>query len=135
VLTIILAPISYGAVQVRISEVLTLLPFYLGGWSAIGLWIGCMIANTFGGLGLIDIIGGSLLTLIAGLLSARAKTKWEAGIYPVVINAFGVGLILNLTLNLPYWSTSLYVGLGELISVYVVGIPLMTLIMERIGIK
>lgn len=133
VLTILLAPISYGAIQVRIAEALTLLPFFLGNWAAVGLWIGCIFANMFGGLGLIDIIGGSTLTLVAGLLTARANNIWEAGIYPVVINALGVGLILNLTLELPYWSTSLYVGIGELISVYIVGVPAISVTMKKVG--
>ncbi|ADL12729.1 QueT transporter family protein [Acetohalobium arabaticum] len=133
VLTILLAPISYGAIQVRIAEALTLLPFFLGSWAAVGLWIGCMFANIFGGLGLIDIIGGSALTLVAGLLTARARNIWEAGIYPVIINALGVGLILNITLQLPYWSTSFYVGIGELISVYVIGVPAISITMEKVG--
>ncbi|AGB40702.1 putative membrane protein [Halobacteroides halobius DSM 5150] len=133
VITLLFAPISYGQIQVRISEALTLLPFYFGPWAAIGLWIGCMIANIFGGLGLIDIIFGSLLTLIAGLLATRAHNKWTAGLYPVLINGLGVALILKFTIGLPYWITSLYVGLGEAISVYIIGIPLVGYLAEKWG--
>ena len=67
VLTIIFAPISYGQVQVRISEALTVLPYFTP--AAIpGLFIGCIIANIYGGAGIIDIIFGSLATLFAAFL-------------------------------------------------------------------
>lgn len=125
VITLIFSPISYGPIQVRFSEGLTILPFFLGSWSAVGLWIGCMIANFAGGLGLIDVVFGSLLSLIAGLLTARAKNIWTAGIYPVVINAFGVALILKIVGELgeaPYLITVFTVGLGQVISVYLIGV-------------
>lgn len=124
-ITVGLSPISYGPVQVRLSEVLTLLPFYFGPWAAVALWIGCMIANAFGGLGMVDIVGGSLITLVAGLLTARSSTRWTAAFWPVVLNAFGVAAILSYVLDYPYWPTVLTVGLGQFVAVWVVGLPLM----------
>ncbi|MFP4015473.1 MAG: QueT transporter family protein [Halanaerobiales bacterium] len=128
VLTVILAPISYGPIQVRISEALTLLPFFMGSPSAIGLWIGCMLANYIGGYGPIDIIFGAGITLIAGLLTARSRNFYVAGIYPVLLNAFGVALILFYQLEVPYWITALQVGVGQFIAVYIFGIILMKLL-------
>lgn len=124
VITVVFSPISYGPIQIRIAEGLTIFPFFFGSWAAVALWIGCMIANMLGGLGLIDIVFGSLLTLVAGLLTARAKNIWIAGIPPVIVNAFGVALILKLALGVPYWITCLYIGVGETISVYLVGVLL-----------
>ena len=70
VLTIAFAPISYGQIQVRISEALTVLPFFTP--AAIpGLFIGCIIANLYGGNGIIDIVFGSLATLGAAALSYK----------------------------------------------------------------
>ncbi|NLM97903.1 MAG: QueT transporter family protein [Halanaerobiaceae bacterium] len=140
VVTVILAPISYGSIQVRLSEALTLLPFYLGTPAAISLWLGCMLANYLGGTGIIDIIFGSLLTLIAGLFTAKSKNLYTAGIYPVLFNAFGVALILHYTVKSPYWLTVLYVAFGQFVSVYIVGIILMRLlerydIFEKIKIR
>ncbi|WP_459841636.1 QueT transporter family protein [Halanaerocella petrolearia] len=135
VITLIFAPFSYGPIQVRISEALTIIPFYFGPWSAIGLWIGCMIANIFGGLGIIDIIFGSILTLVAGLLTSKAPNKWLAGIFPVIINALGVALILKYTVGAPYWITSLYIGIGETISVYIIGIPIIKLLTNKLKIE
>ncbi len=130
VITIVLAPISYGPIQVRISEALTLLPFFMGSPAAVGLWIGCMIANYFGGNGLIDIVFGAGITLIAGLLTARARNLYIGAIYPVLLNAFGVALILYLAFELPYWITALQVGLGQLIAVFVLGILLMKILIR-----
>ena len=135
VITIVLHPISYSNIQVRLSEILTLLPFFMGYPAAIGLWIGCMIANIFGGLGLIDIIFGSLITLIAGLFTARASSLYEASIYPIVFNAFGVALILKITSDLPYLWTALSVGLGQFIAIFVIGIPIMKLLNKKIDLK
>ena len=125
VVTVILAPISYGSIQVRLSEALTLCHFI---WvpAAISLWLGCMLANYLGGTGIIDIIFGSLLTLIAGLFTAKSKNLYTAGIYPVLFNAFGVALILHYTVKSPYWLTVLYVAFGQFVSVYIVGIILMS---------
>ncbi len=63
-LTVIFSWTSYGEIQVRVSEILTILPFFTP--SAIpGLFIGCLIANIFSPNGLPDIIIGSMATLIA----------------------------------------------------------------------
>jgi uncharacterized membrane protein len=134
VLTVI-NPLSYGPIQVRVSEGLTIVPFFLGSWAAVALWLGCMLANLIGGLGMIDVIFGSLLTLIAGLLTARAKNIWLGGIYPVVINALGVALILYYVLEVPYWITTLQVGAGQLISVYILGIGVLGQVFKRTDLK
>lgn len=122
--TIALSPISYGMVQVRISEALTLLPFLWGPWAAVGLWLGCTIANAWGGFGIVDIIGGCLITLIAGLLTARMPNIWLAALWPIVLNAFGVAGILAYVAGLPYWLSVGTVGLGQTIAVIGLGVPL-----------
>ncbi len=127
-ITLAAHPISYGPVQVRISELLTLLPFYFGGWAAVGLWIGAMIANTFGGLGLIDIIFGAGITLVAGLLTARAANIYLAALPPIILNAFGIAFILHLVMGVSYPATVLYVGLGQFIAVGLMGVPVMKLL-------
>ena len=68
VLTVIIAPYSYGIFQFRVSEVLTVLPAVIP--SAIpGLFVGCLVSNLIGGFGIVDIIFGSLATLISAVLS------------------------------------------------------------------
>lgn len=73
-LTMVLAPISYGGVQLRVSEVLCMLPFFLPE-TAVGLFLGCALANTISAAGLLDIVFGSLATLLAGLLTAAAGRR------------------------------------------------------------
>ena len=73
VLNVVFMPVSFGPVQCRVSEALTVLPAFLP--SAVpGVAIGCLIANILGGAILPDIIFGTLATLIAAL-ATRALTK------------------------------------------------------------
>ncbi|HER23710.1 MAG TPA: QueT transporter family protein, partial [Candidatus Atribacteria bacterium] len=91
VLNIIFAPISYGPIQVRIAEALVVLPF-LDQSAILGLFLGCILANAYGGLGMVDIIGGSFCTLIAAYLTYKVKNPKFAPLPPVLINAFGVSI-------------------------------------------
>jgi len=136
-LTVAFAPFSYGPVQVRIAESLCVLPFI---WpqTAWGLYLGCMAANIFGGYGPIDIFFGSFLTLIAALLTSRLGrwqrvrlAFWLAPLPAVLFNAFGVALILHLAADFPYIATVLWIGLGQILSCYALGLPLLALLIRR----
>ncbi|MCR5346331.1 MAG: QueT transporter family protein [Fretibacterium sp.] len=131
-LTIVLAPISYGPVQFRVSEALTLLPWYLPE-AVPGLFIGCVVANFFGGYGAVDIIFGSLATLIGALLTRRASRLGMAAVPPVVSNMLIIGTMLHILIDAPLAATALYVGLGEAGACFLLGIPLMK-ILERRGV-
>lgn len=125
VLTLVLAPISMGAVQCRISEALTVLPL-ISGVAVPGLFVGCLIANIFLG-SIYDIVFGSLATLIAAVLTRRArKNKWIAMAFPVLINAVVVGGYIGLFLDnsMAVWFCMLTVGLGQAVACYGLGIPL-----------
>lgn len=129
-LTIILAPFSYGPIQVRVSEALTILPVFTP--AAIpGLFVGCIIANIFGGNGPIDIIFGSLATLAAAFLSYKMPKRWLVPLPPVILNGVVVGLILNYTLKAPLVATMLWVALGEAVACYVLGYPLLLLLFKQ----
>ena len=74
VLCLVFEPISYGAIQTRVAEALTVLPFFTP--AAIpGLFIGCLIANALGGGILLDVLAGSLTTLAAAYLDASRKEQ------------------------------------------------------------
>ncbi|MBU4228035.1 QueT transporter family protein, partial [bacterium] len=81
VLNIIFAPISYGPIQVRIAEALVVLPF-IDSSAIIGLFLGCILANVYGGLGMVDIMGGSLCTLVAAYLTYKVKNPKLAPLPP-----------------------------------------------------
>ena len=131
-LSLLFYPISYGGVQVRISEGLSLLPLVFP--EAIwGLSIGCLISNLFGN-GPLDIIFGTLATLVSSLLTyIIGKTVkntplkiFLGGLFPVVINAVVVPFTFLAVTELVslYLISALQVCLGQLISVYVIGTPL-----------
>jgi len=123
-LTVVFAPISYGAVQFRIAEALTLLPV-LFPQAIPGLAVGCLVSNLIGGYGIWDVVFGTLATLIAALITCRLrKNIWLAAIPPVLVNAVIVGGMLHFVLALPLIPTMASVGLGELAVVYVLGIPM-----------
>lgn len=122
-LTLIAYPISFGAVQFRISEALTILPLFFV--EAIpGLFVGCFIANIINGP--VDMILGSAATLLAAIITFLVrKIQWGI-IPPIVINAFVVPVIF---LTIPgietaYFFNVLTVGLGQMLSVCILGIPL-----------
>lgn len=134
VLTILLAPISYGPMQVRIAEAMTVLPFFFP--QAIpGLYVGCLVANIWGGFGPIDIFGGSALTLVAALATywlRRFNKLWLAPLPPVLLNAFGVGYYLHILTDMPVWVSIGWVGLGEAIACFIIGLPLLYALKRRL---
>ncbi len=136
-LTVVLAPISYGIYQVRVAEALTVLPFFYPP-AIIALTVGCFVANIFGGQGLQDIIFGSSFTLLAGLMTMSAsllKSKKLgmvlAPLPPVVVNAFGVALYLSPITGFNYLYTVQWIGIGQLIACYGLGLPLLYIISRR----
>ena len=137
-LTILLAPISYGAVQFRVSEALTVLPFLMPS-TVWGLFAGCILANLYTG-SILDIVFGSLATLLAALLTARygrrgnnVKNRILACLMPVLFNAVIVGAVLTWgyqiqTFSSPlasYGFNALTVGLGEIGVLYLLGYTLL----------
>jgi len=124
-ITLLFAPISYGPVQFRVSEALTLLPVLLP--QAIpGLAVGCLIANLLGSATPWDVVFGTLATLLAALLTRRFKKNlWLAAAAPVVCNAVIVGLVLHFTLaDALLIPTIVSVGLGEAVVVYALGVSM-----------
>ncbi len=137
VLTFLFAPFSFGSIQVRIAEALTVLPYFTP--SAIpGLFIGCIIGNLLGGAALPDIIFGSLATLIGAVFThlLRKQNKFLAPIPPILSNTIIIPLVLRFAygMNLPIYYITLTVGLGEIISCGVLGMILLTSL-EKYGHK
>lgn len=124
-LTILLAPISYKVVQVRVAEALTVLPAFTPA-AVPGLFIGCLIANIYGGT-IIDIIFGSLATLLAAVLSRKMPKRWLVPIPPIVINAVVIGYIYRMA-DAPLIASMGLIALGQTIACYGLGYPLMLLL-------
>lgn len=126
VLTLAFAPIGFGAgmVQVRISEAMTILPFFTP--AAIpGLFIGCVIANLFSPIGPLDVVVGSLASLLAAYLTYRMPKRILAPLPPVVVNALAIGALIHYVLGFPLVLSMAAVAAGQLIACYGLGYPLL----------
>jgi uncharacterized membrane protein len=130
--TILFAPISYGEIQLRVSEALTLLPFYMPA-AVPALFVGCLIANFLGGLGLWDVVFGSGATLLAAWLSSKMPNLWLAAIPPVIVNMFVIGALIHFIIGVPFLISALYVGSGQAVACFALGIPLMR-VLEKCAI-
>lgn len=119
--------LSSGAIQVRFSEALCILPLFMP--EAIpGLFIGCFIANLVTGGVILDVIFGSIATLIGAvgaylLRKIPEKVKWLATLPTILANALIVPpvLIYAYGVEMAYPLIVLTVALGEIISCGVIG--------------
>ena len=136
------AMVSFGPLQFRFAEVLTVMPFFFP-IAVPGLFVGCLIANMFSPYGLIDVVVGSLASLMAGLCTMkiglvcnreRVGVKLLACLPPVIFNAIMIGamiawLIVGNFTSYAFLSAFIayagYVGLGQFGVLYLLGMPLM----------
>lgn len=132
-ITWLLAPISYGPIQFRISEVLVLL-VVLNPKYSFALIIGCFISNTTSSLGWYDMVFGTLATTLAIIPMCFIRKMPIAAIFPVISNGFIVSLELGLAFGLwneAFWYDVFTVALGEAVVLYLLGIPLMSAITKN----
>ncbi len=116
VLSIALSAISFLDIQLRVAEMLMVLPFYNKKYT-IGLTIGCLITNLSSPLGLLDIVLGTLATFLACLIISNLKTKIFIPIVAAAINGVIVSFVLYYTLGLPLLFSFVTVSIGEFIAV------------------
>ena len=149
VLCLVLAPFSYGAIQVRIAEALCLLPVF-GAEYIIGVTLGCFLANLFGST-IIDVVFGTIATLLACLVTYRLRNVRIKGLAilaslpPVLFNAVFVGIEITIfftdytAMSAPVWllclTNGITVGIGELISCTILGVALVKLIESNTALK
>lgn len=122
-----LSSISFQLFQVRVADALLPLSIIFGWPAIIGLTIGCLIANFFGGLGIIDVIGGSLANLIASFIAwkigkLKFKGSWViASILETLIVTSIVSFYLSFIFNVPLYVSLLSVLIGSLIAINFIG--------------
>ena len=134
-MTVLCAPLAFGQVQLRFSELLMLLCFFNKDY-IFSLTVGCFIANTMSPLGFADVGFGPTATLVSAVLiyAFREKTNLlVASIFPVVINGFVVATELHYIQGLPFWESVVYVSLGEFICVSVIGVFVIGMLSRKKG--
>lgn len=141
-ISMLVFPLAGGAVQIRISEALCLLPlFFIEAIPA--LFIGCLVSNLILGLAVYDILLGSLITLLSAVLTYLIGKLIKkhlikvliGGIFPVVLNAVFLPLIWLLcygTIEYVYYLQVLILFIGQAVSVYLFGIPLYFAVSKKV---
>ena len=146
VVCLVLAPFSYGAVQVRVAEALCLLPVF-GAEYIVGVTLGCFLANLLGST-VVDVVFGTLATLLACLVTYKLRDirvkglAIPASLPPVVFNMIIVGafeITFFFSDGAPTAMLAVFnavtVGIGELISCTILGVALVKLIESDAGLN
>ena len=140
-LTILTAPVAFGAIQFRAAEALCVLPYFIP-QTAWGLFAGCILANILSG-NVMDVVFGSLATLLAALCTARlgkrGKSMLLACLMPVIFNGIIIGAVITSAYEGKkvfeavelYAFNALWVSVGEAAVMLLIGFPFMKLIEKR----
>lgn len=138
-LTMALGFISYGPIQFRIAEVMTLLPL-IGKEYIVALTIGCFLSNILGPYGMADIVLGTLATFISVYLVYITGKKMNhkkgyiliASLWPTIVNAIIIGgVLLHKIFGLPLYLSMLQVGFGQFVVITIIGVPLFKIFREK----
>lgn len=127
VLVLIFQYSSFGPVQFRIAEALTILPYFTP--AAIpGVTIGCFLSAIMTGANILDIIFGPLATLIAAILSYKLRgNKFLVPIPPIVVNALVIPWVLKFAYGeaQPVSIMMLSIAGGQILACLVLGLTLL----------
>lgn len=123
--------LTFGVVQFRFAEALCVLPFLFPA-TAPGLFVGCLIANLLSPYGLIDVVCGSLASLLAAVITTKMPNKWLAPVPAIVVNGLIIGAMLawyetgfGPGFGAMFAFNGITVALGELGACYVLGMLLL----------
>lgn len=129
VLTLMFQPLSFGPLQVRISELLMLL-ILVNHKFAVGVVLGCFVANLYSPF-IYDAIIGTAATALAAYLMTRTDNKYLSLLWPALINGPIIGAQLHFFEGFPLILSSLQVFLGEIIAVFIPGVLFLDKIKEN----
>lgn len=127
VLVYIFKPISFSAIQIRIAEALTILPYFTP--AAIpGITLGCLLGNFLTGADMLDVIFGTLATLL-GALGSFSLRRWKflVPLPPIIANTIIVPWVLRYAYHIPdaIPFMMITIGIGEVLSCGVLGMLLL----------
>jgi uncharacterized membrane protein len=122
--------LAYGEVQFRVAEALMVFACFDPA-AVLGLTVGTAIGNVGSPMMPVDVVVGSALTLVAAAVMHLIGPRVIALAAPVVVNAFGVAAMLALVLDLPYWASVAWVGIGEATVLFTLGLALLLVVRRR----
>lgn len=132
-LTWAIPSLSYGPIQFRVSEILTLLAFFNPQY-VVGLTVGCAIANIFSSLGIIDIFVGTLASFLALFAMTKIKNIWIASLMPAlsaVLIGFEIVLVSPNPSIISFFVITGQIMISQLIVVTVIGVPVFKALMKN----
>jgi uncharacterized membrane protein len=121
---------AYGEVQFRVAEALMVFACFDPA-AVLGLTLGTAIGNLGSPMMPVDVVVGAALTLVAAALMHVIGPRVVALAMPVIVNAFGVAAMLALVLDLPYWASVVWVGIGEAVVLFTLGLTLLLVVRGR----
>lgn len=127
--------IAYGPLQFRVSEALCILP-YFAPWTTWGLVLGCLLSNLFSTVTALDIVLGTLATLLGCLVTSKIRHKWLVPLPTILSNGLIIGAMLASVLTPESWwqgfaLNGAEVAFGELVVLYILGMPLLLMMQRR----
>jgi uncharacterized membrane protein len=122
--------LAYGPVQFRLAEALMVFAC-IDPAAVVGLTIGTALGNLNSPMFVVDIVFGSLLTLVAASLMLRIGPRLIALVVPVIVNGLGVAAMLAIMLDLPFWASAVWVGAGETAVMATAGAAMLVLVRQR----
>ena len=134
---VFLAPISFQIFQVRVADALLPLAMLFGWPAIVGLSLGAFVANVFGGLGPVDMVGGAVANFIAtlaawGLVKSRGRRWMLVGVgIEIAVVTLVVGTYLSYLLAIPITISWLGILLGSLTAIGVLGSILLYTLSRR----
>lgn len=124
---VFLAPISFQVFQVRVADALLPLSILVGWPAVLGLSLGAFVANLFGGLGPVDVVGGTIANFIATLIAwklahgRRHGATFAAIVAEIVVVTLIVGTYLSFILGIPPWISMFGIFLGSVVAIGILG--------------
>ena len=125
-LSLAIMPLTYGLIQVRFAEALVLLCFYNRDY-CYSMVLGCIVVNAFSPLGIIDVLFGTIGTVLTVIMIRYTRRIYLAWI-PAVLCTFMVALEFYITASEPFWLSWSTIAAGEFIAVALVGVPVFMLL-------
>jgi uncharacterized membrane protein len=119
--------LAYGEVQFRVAEALMVFACFDPA-AVLGLTVGTAIGNLGSPMMPVDVVVGAALTLLAAALMHLIGPRVIALAVPVLVNAFGVAAMLAVILDLPYWASVVWVGIGEAAVLFTLGLALLLVV-------
>lgn len=135
VLTIALKDISYGPIQFRVAEILSMLAFYNPTY-VIGMGVGCFLSNLYSQFGLYDVIFGTIHTVVALTMMSKIKNMYVASLMPTVFSFIvGIGISLASGSMAGFFVITSQIMLSEFIAVSIISVALFKMLEKNFYVK